>query len=71
MNKKGLTAYPPTCPHWAEAQPLSSYFCVQDQGCSRGSDGGPGSLQYLASPTLLAKTNLLINKIWDRAAIQR
>jgi hypothetical protein len=45
---------------------------VPDQDCSRGSDGGPGSLQYLASPTLpLAKTILLINKIWDRAVIQR
>jgi hypothetical protein len=60
MNKKGLTVYPPTCPRLADAQPLSSDFCVEDQGCSRGSDGGPGSLQYLASPTLLAKTILLI-----------
>jgi hypothetical protein len=67
MNKKGLTVYPPTCPRLADSQPLSSDFCVQDQGCSRGSGGGLGSLQYLASPNLpLAKTNLLIKKFRTR-----
>jgi hypothetical protein len=70
MNKKGLTVYPPTCPRWADAQPLSSDSCVPDRGCSRGSGGGLGSLQYLARPTLpLAKTNLLINTIWDRGEL--